>query len=174
MASLNTGKSSKKNGGDDLEHQNRKDEDNHLRSLIAEEIGKAMTGIMATLKRLEPSVQKQNSISELRSNTHKTKKDFKRKHDDISCNDIKKGKTGWNHHQSKPNKVKPKCKTCGKKHFGKCLHERTKGCGICKQTNHKSHECKDLKDATCYKCGEKGHIKTRCPLEATDRKNKGH
>ena len=56
MASLNTDKSSKKNGGDDSEHQNRKDEENHLRSLVAKELGKAMTGIMATLKMPEPSV----------------------------------------------------------------------------------------------------------------------
>ncbi|XP_022007322.1 DNA-binding protein HEXBP-like [Helianthus annuus] len=37
--------------------------------------------------------------------------------------------------------------------------------------DHKTQECKDLKDATCYGCGEKRHIKTRCPKKAT--KGKG-
>ncbi|XP_021979918.1 uncharacterized protein LOC110876043 [Helianthus annuus] len=51
-------------------------------------------------------------------------------------------------------------------------HEQPKGCGICKQMDHKSHECKDLKNATYYGCSEKGHIKSHCPKWATDRKNK--
>ncbi|XP_022040771.1 uncharacterized protein LOC110943329 [Helianthus annuus] len=38
--------------------------------------------------------------------------------------------------------------------------------------DHKSHECKDLKNVTCYGCGEKWHIKTRCLKWATNTKNK--
>ncbi|XP_022042414.1 uncharacterized protein LOC110945087 [Helianthus annuus] len=108
---------------------------------------------------------------EIRARVTKAEEDHKRKCDDTLRKDYKKGKTGSNYNQSKPNEAKPKCKTCGKQHFRKCLHEQNKGCGICKEMDHKSHECKNLKDATCYGCGEKGHIKTRCPKRATDRKN---
>ena len=74
MTSLNIGEASKKNGGDDLEHQNRKDEVNNLLSLIADEVGIALAGFMATLKGPEPSVQKQVSVSKPRSTTQKTEK----------------------------------------------------------------------------------------------------
>ncbi|XP_022019081.1 uncharacterized protein LOC110919112 [Helianthus annuus] len=109
---------------------------------------------------------------EIRARAIKAEEDHKRKRDDTPSKDFKKGKTGSNYNQSKPNEAKPKCKTCGKQHFGKCSREQNKGCGICKEMDHKSHECKNLKDATCYGCGEKGHIKTRCPKRATDGKNK--
>ncbi|XP_022014191.1 cellular nucleic acid-binding protein-like [Helianthus annuus] len=48
--------------------------------------------------------------------------------------------------------------------------KRIMRCGICRKTDHKTHECKDLKDATCYGCGEKGRVKTRCPKKATKEK----
>ncbi|XP_021985056.1 cellular nucleic acid-binding protein homolog [Helianthus annuus] len=96
-------------------------------------------------------------------------KDHKRRCDNTPNKDFKKGRVGSN--QSKPNEAKPKCKTCGKQHFGKCFREQNIGCGICMETDHKTHECKNLKDATCYGCGEKGHIKTRCQKKAT--KGKG-
>ncbi|XP_022013924.1 uncharacterized protein LOC110913398 [Helianthus annuus] len=108
---------------------------------------------------------------EIRAWASKAEEDHKRKHDNTLSKDFKKGKTGSNYNQSKLNEAKPKCKTCGKRHFGKCLREQNKGCGICKVLDHKSHECKELKDATCYECGKKGHIKTRCPKRATDGKN---
>ncbi|XP_021980193.1 uncharacterized protein LOC110876327 [Helianthus annuus] len=85
---------------------------------------------------------------EIRARAMKSEEDHKRKRDDTPNKDFKKGKTGSNCNQSKPNEAKPKCKTCGKQHFGKCFHEHTKG------------------------CGEKGHIKTRCPKRTTDRRNK--
>ncbi|XP_021985916.1 uncharacterized protein LOC110882139 [Helianthus annuus] len=109
---------------------------------------------------------------EIRARAIKAEEDHKRKCDDTPSKDYKKGKTGLNYNQSKPNEAKPKCKTYGKQHFEKCFHEQNKGCGICKKMDHKSHECKDLKDATCYGCDVKGHIKTRCPKGATDRRNK--
>ncbi|XP_022007897.1 uncharacterized protein LOC110907187 [Helianthus annuus] len=68
---------------------------------------------------------------------------------------------------------KPKCKTCQKCHFGKCRFESKSqsqskpiGCGICKSKEHKTLDCKKLKDATCYGCNEKWHIKTNCPKYA--------
>ncbi|XP_022031922.1 uncharacterized protein LOC110932982 [Helianthus annuus] len=109
---------------------------------------------------------------EKRVRATKAEGDHKRKHDDTSSRDFKKGKTGLNCYQSKPNEAKPKCKTCGKWHFGKLQHNKPKGCGICKQMDHKSHECKDLKNGNCYRWGEKGHIKTHFSKWETDAKNK--
>ncbi|XP_035841502.1 uncharacterized protein LOC110919833 [Helianthus annuus] len=68
---------------------------------------------------------------------------------------------------------KPNSKTCQKHHFGKCRLEskslsqtKTFGCGICKSKEHKTLDCKKLKDATCYGCNEKGYIKSNCPKYA--------
>ncbi|XP_022030456.1 uncharacterized protein LOC110931367 [Helianthus annuus] len=66
---------------------------------------------------------------------------------------------------------KPKCKTCQKRHFGKCRFESKSqskpiGCGICKSKEHKTLDCKKIKDATCYNCNVKGYIKTNCPKYA--------
>ncbi|XP_021971669.1 CCHC-type zinc finger protein CG3800-like [Helianthus annuus] len=94
-------------------------------------------------------------------------RDHMRNCDNTPNKGYKKGKTGLNCNQFKPNEAKPKCKTCGKQHFGKCFHKQIRGCGICKKMDHKTHDCKDLINATCYGCGEKGHIKTRCPKRAT-------
>ncbi|XP_022030591.1 uncharacterized protein LOC110931507 [Helianthus annuus] len=109
---------------------------------------------------------------EIRARAIKAEENHKRMYDATPSKDYKEGKTGSNYNQSKPNEAKPECKTCRKQHFGKCFREQTKGCGICKKMDDKSHECKDLKDATCYGYGEKGHIKTHCPKRATDKKNK--
>ncbi|XP_021979340.1 uncharacterized protein LOC110875451 [Helianthus annuus] len=102
----------------------------------------------------------------------KTDGDHKRMRDDTPTRDSNKGKIGSSYYQSKPTEAKPECKTCRKRHVGKCQHNQPKGCGICKQIDNKSLECKDLKNATCYRCGEKGHIKTHCPKWATGAKNK--
>ncbi|KAJ0433607.1 putative nucleotidyltransferase, Ribonuclease H [Helianthus annuus] len=63
---------------------------------------------------------------------------------------------------------KPKCKVCKKHHFGRCRHEsksqsQPKACEICKSLDHKALDCKKIKDATCYNCNEKGHLRTKCP-----------
>ncbi|XP_022023481.1 uncharacterized protein LOC110923467 [Helianthus annuus] len=63
---------------------------------------------------------------------------------------------------------KPKCKVCKKHHFGRCKLEsrsqsQPKACGICKSLDHKALDCKKIKDATCYNCNEKGHLRTNCP-----------
>ncbi|KAJ0876256.1 putative nucleotidyltransferase, Ribonuclease H [Helianthus annuus] len=81
--------------------------------------------------------------------------------------DGKKGsKARRNEHRSGD---KPKCKTCQKHHFGRCRFEQksqSKMCGICKSSEHRTLECKKLKDATCFSCNEKGHIKTNSPKNA--------
>ena len=92
-------------------------------------------------------------------------KDHKRKCDNTPNKGCKKGKTGSSYNQSKPRKAKPEFKACGKKHFRKCFYERTRGCVICKEMGHETHECKDLKDATCYGCDEKGAHKDPLPKE---------
>ncbi|MFS7980354.1 putative nucleotidyltransferase, Ribonuclease H [Helianthus anomalus] len=63
---------------------------------------------------------------------------------------------------------KPKCKVCKKHHFGRCRYEsksqsQLRACGIYKYSEHKTLDCKKIKDATCYSCNEKGHIKSNCP-----------
>ncbi|XP_022014830.1 uncharacterized protein LOC110914338 [Helianthus annuus] len=85
-------------------------------------------------------------------------KDHKRKCDNTPNKGCKKGKTSSSYNQSKPDKAKPKCKTCKKKHFGKCFYEQTRGCVICKEMDHKTHECKNLKDN--QQTGEKTRCKT--------------
>ncbi|KAM0008824.1 putative transcription factor interactor and regulator CCHC(Zn) family [Helianthus debilis subsp. tardiflorus] len=103
----------------------------------------------------------------------------KRKHDDDnSCRSNKKHKGNNDHRKGFSSKKdghqsgdKPKCKTCKKYHFGKCRldsksQSQSRPCGICKSTEHKTLECKKLKDATCYSYNEKGHIKTNCPKYA--------
>ncbi|XP_035832822.1 uncharacterized protein LOC118481716 [Helianthus annuus] len=55
--------------------------------------------------------------------------------------------------------------------------KRPRACGICKSSEHKTLDCKDIKDAVCFDCNEKGHIKTTCPKSvkgsaAKDRKPK--
>ncbi|XP_035832721.1 uncharacterized protein LOC118481656 [Helianthus annuus] len=57
---------------------------------------------------------------------------------------------------------KPKCSTCQKRHFGKCRLETKSqsgppACGLCKSREHKTIDCKKIKDATCYSCNEKGN-----------------
>ncbi|XP_035843197.1 uncharacterized protein LOC118490093 [Helianthus annuus] len=66
---------------------------------------------------------------------------------------------------------KPKCKICKKRHLGRCRYEsksqsQPKACGICKSSEHKTLDCKKIKDTTCYNCNEKGHIKSNCPKYA--------
>ncbi|XP_035844065.1 uncharacterized protein LOC110932084 [Helianthus annuus] len=59
---------------------------------------------------------------------------------------------------------KTKCETCRKYHLGKCRFEsQPLPCGICKSQEHKTLDCEKLKDATCYGCNERGHVKTNCP-----------
>ncbi|XP_021975136.1 protein mushroom body miniature-like [Helianthus annuus] len=82
--------------------------------------------------------------------------------------DSKKFGSGRNSQQTEE---KPKCMNCQRRHFGKCRLESNSNsgapaCGICKSKEHKSVECKKIKDTTCYNCNEKGHIKTNCPKYA--------
>ncbi|XP_021991820.1 uncharacterized protein LOC110888607 [Helianthus annuus] len=59
---------------------------------------------------------------------------------------------------------RPKCSNCRKQHSRKCtIDPRAKLCGICKTKGHKTLDCKELKNTTCYNCNEERHIKTNCP-----------
>ncbi|XP_022042030.1 protein mushroom body miniature-like [Helianthus annuus] len=74
--------------------------------------------------------------------------------------DSKKFGSGRNSQQTEE---KPKCTNWQRRHFGKCRLESNSNsgapaCGICKSKEHKSIECKKLKDATCYNCNEKGYF----------------
>ncbi|XP_035845808.1 uncharacterized protein LOC118492123 [Helianthus annuus] len=100
----------------------------------------------------------------------------KRKHEDnYSRRSNKKHKGNNDHKKSSLNKKddqhagdKPKCKVCKKHHFGRCRYEsksqsQPRACGICKSSEHKTLDCKKIKDAMCYNCNEKRHIKSYCP-----------
>ncbi|KAJ0921089.1 putative nucleotidyltransferase, Ribonuclease H [Helianthus annuus] len=97
----------------------------------------------------------------------------RKREDDDSRKSNKKHRGNCDHKRGSENKRndrqsgdKPLCKVCQKHHFGRCRFEKKsppKPCGICKSSEHRTLECKKLKDATCYSCNEKGHIKTNCP-----------
>nr|GEZ57705.1 hypothetical protein [Tanacetum cinerariifolium] len=61
-----------------------------------------------------------------------------------------------------------KCNRCGMQHYGNCPIK----CNKCGKIRHKARDCWSKVVATganaqpimtCYRCGEKGHIKTNCP-----------
>ncbi|XP_022032307.1 uncharacterized protein LOC110933390 [Helianthus annuus] len=95
--------------------------------------------------------------------------------DDNSHHSEEKHKGNYDHKKSSGFKKedqqsgeKPKCKIYKKGHLGKCRYEsksqsQLRACGICKSSEHKTLDCKKIKDATCYNCNEKGHIKSNCP-----------
>ncbi|KAI3704673.1 hypothetical protein L1987_74900 [Smallanthus sonchifolius] len=56
----------------------------------------------------------------------------------------------------------PPCKTCGRRHSGKCVFE-TPFCNYCKVSGHSTENCFKKKGITCFSCGELGHISTNCP-----------
>ncbi|KAF5766068.1 putative transcription factor interactor and regulator CCHC(Zn) family [Helianthus annuus] len=119
------------------------------------------------------------TLDAVRLRSLKNSEESKRKReDDTSQRSEKKHKGNTDHKkESGSNKgnqrteEKPKCATCQKRHFGKCRLETKSqsgppACGLCKSKEHKTIDCKKIKDATCYNCNEKGHIKTNCPKYA--------
>ncbi|XP_035845936.1 uncharacterized protein LOC118492200 [Helianthus annuus] len=114
------------------------------------------------------------TLDAIRNKSVKTSDEGKRKREDESSRRFDKKKKGNSEHKkssrfkkdSQQSGEKPKCKTCKKHHFGKCRldsQSQPKACGICKSKDHKTLECKNMKNATCYGCNEKGHIRTNCP-----------
>ncbi|XP_021971238.1 uncharacterized protein LOC110866396 [Helianthus annuus] len=118
------------------------------------------------------------TLDAIRNKSAKASEEGKRKQEDESSHRSDKKRKGNSDHRKgsgfkKDNQQsgeKPKCKTCQKHHFGKCRFESKSqsqskpiGCGICKSKDHKTLDYKKLKDATCYGCNEKGHIKTNYP-----------
>ncbi|MFS8017765.1 putative transcription factor interactor and regulator CCHC(Zn) family [Helianthus anomalus] len=99
----------------------------------------------------------------------------RKREDDGSRRSEKKHKGNNDHRKGSGSKTsdqqlgdKPMCKVCKKHHFGRCKHEsksqsQQKLCGICKSPDHKALDCKKLKDATCFNCNEKGHLRPNCP-----------
>ncbi|XP_021991137.1 uncharacterized protein LOC110887882 [Helianthus annuus] len=102
----------------------------------------------------------------------------RKREDDNSHHSDKKRKGNSDHKKSsgfrkddQQSGEKPKYKTYKKRHLGKCRYEsksqsQPRACGICKYSEHKTLDCKKIKDATCYNCNEKGHIKSNCPKYA--------
>ena len=72
--------------------------------------------------------------------------------DSSNVNRIGKKPTLFNRKQR--NDVTPKQQQKGKGSTMRCKH--------CRKSNHQSDKCR-LKNASCYNCKEKGHIKTVCP-----------
>ncbi|XP_021975354.1 uncharacterized protein LOC110870485 [Helianthus annuus] len=88
--------------------------------------------------------------------SHRSDKKTKRNSEDKKSSGFKK--------DSQQSGEKTRCETCRKYHLGKCRFEfQPLHCGICKSKEHKTLECKKLKDTTYYGCNKKGHIKTNCP-----------
>ncbi|XP_035835696.1 uncharacterized protein LOC118483976 [Helianthus annuus] len=99
----------------------------------------------------------------------------RKREDDGSWRSEKKRKGNNDHKKGSGSKKgdqqtgdKPRCKVCKKHHFGRCRYKsrsqsQPKVCGICKSPDHKALYCKKLKDATCFNCNEKGHLRPNCP-----------
>ncbi|GJU00991.1 putative reverse transcriptase domain-containing protein [Tanacetum coccineum] len=71
----------------------------------------------------------------------------------------------------------PKCNCCNFHHSGRCPPK----CQKCQRTGHLEKDCRAilpgacndfLQNATCYGCGEKGHLKNKCP-KAGNQHNEG-
>ncbi|GJU18804.1 putative reverse transcriptase domain-containing protein [Tanacetum coccineum] len=71
----------------------------------------------------------------------------------------------------------PKCNRCNFHHSGRCPPK----CQKCQRTGHLEKDCRAilpgacndfLQNATCYGCGEKGHLKNKCP-KAGNQHNEG-
>ncbi|GJW54615.1 putative reverse transcriptase domain-containing protein [Tanacetum coccineum] len=71
----------------------------------------------------------------------------------------------------------PKCNRCNFHHSGRCPPK----CQKCQRTGHLEKDCRAilpgacndfLQNATCYGCGEKGHLKNKCP-KARNQHNEG-
>ncbi|GJW30979.1 putative reverse transcriptase domain-containing protein [Tanacetum coccineum] len=71
----------------------------------------------------------------------------------------------------------PKCNRCNFHHSGRCPPK----CQKCQRTSHLEKDCRAilpgacndfLQNATCYGCGEKGHLKNKCP-KAGNQHNEG-
>ncbi|XP_022002604.1 uncharacterized protein LOC110900007 [Helianthus annuus] len=93
----------------------------------------------------------------------KASKNGKRKREDENSRRSDRKSSGLKR-GSQQSVEKTKCETCRKYHLGKCRFEsQPLPCGICKSQEHKTLDCEKLKDATCYGCNERGHVKTNCP-----------
>ncbi|KAJ0867862.1 putative nucleotidyltransferase, Ribonuclease H [Helianthus annuus] len=120
------------------------------------------------------------TLDAVRLRTLRSKEAEKRKReDDTSRRSGKKhrgngdGKRGAETKKDGQAGERPNCKICKKPHSGKCRfasnsqsQPKTSSCGLCKSKDHKTVDCKKIKDATCYGCNEKGHIKSNCPKNA--------
>ncbi|XP_035845858.1 serine/arginine-rich splicing factor 4-like [Helianthus annuus] len=133
-----------------------------------------------------PSKQHESKKDDVQHSSNQHSKDRlensdagKRKHEDDNSHHLdKKHKGNSEHKKSSGFKKddqqlgeKPKCKVCKKRHLGRCRYEsksqsQPRACGICKSNEHKTLDCKKIKDATCYNCNEKGHINSNCPKYA--------
>ncbi|XP_022028342.1 uncharacterized protein LOC110929495 [Helianthus annuus] len=146
---------------------------------LAPEIKASVKASRPTTFRSAADLSLSLTLAAVRLRSLKSSEEGKRKReDDNSRRSEKKHKGNTDHKKkSESNKgsqqtdEKPKCKTCQKRHFGKCRFESKSqlkpiACGLCKSKDHKTLDCKKIKDATCYKCNEKGHIKTNCPKYA--------
>ncbi|XP_035837192.1 zinc finger CCHC domain-containing protein 9-like [Helianthus annuus] len=105
----------------------------------------------------------ENGAVDFRGMAAKASENGKRKREDENSRRSDRKSSGLKR-DSQQSVEKTKCETCRKYHLGKCKFEsQPLPCGICKSQEHKTLDCEKLKDATCYGCNERGHVKTNCP-----------
>ncbi|KAJ0565454.1 putative transcription factor interactor and regulator CCHC(Zn) family [Helianthus annuus] len=136
---------------------------------IARFIGGLAPEIKASVKASRPATFRSAAdlslsltLDVVRNMAAKASDNGRRKREDENSHRSDRKSTGFKR-DSQQSVEKTKCETCRKYHLGKCRFEsQPLPCGICKSQEHKTLDCKELKDATCYGCNEKGHIKTNC------------
>ncbi|XP_021971480.1 uncharacterized protein LOC110866646 [Helianthus annuus] len=139
---------------------------------LAPEIKGNVTASRPTTYRSVVDLSLSLTLDAIRNKSVKTSGEGKRKGEEENSHRSNKKKKGNSEHRkdsefkknSSQFNSRPKCSNCRKRHSGKCtIDPHAKLCGICKTKGHKTLECKELKNATCYNCNEEGHVKTNCP-----------
>ncbi|XP_035835789.1 uncharacterized protein LOC118484019 [Helianthus annuus] len=137
---------------------------------IARFIGGLAPEIKASVKASSPTTFRSAAdlslsltLDVVRNKAAKASDDGKRKKEDENSYHSNKKKKGNSDHQKSSGSKKGNQQSGEKTRFEPKSQSQPRACGIYKSREHKTLDCKDMANAVCFGCGEKGHIKTTCP-----------